>query len=95
MRLLTVEVGVSLTLSCSWDFLFLLGGFVQSPDDGFCCVLLYLVLVLFGVVSWKPADFRRENGEGADLWESGARRSGLRRKCGCSCHALYEGTLYF
>lgn len=47
------------------------GCLVQPPEQGFRLVLLDLVLSCVAVISWKPALFRRENGE----WSWGNRES--------------------
>ena len=56
--LLTVGMGVSLTLLPALGTLFLfLGCFFQPGYGGLCLVLLYLVLSCLAVVFWRPVLF--------------------------------------
>lgn len=56
--LLTVGAGVSLTLLPVLGTLFLLLDYLVHPQcEGFCLVLLYLVLSYLTVVSWRPTLF--------------------------------------
>lgn len=57
VKLLTVEVGIYLTLLPSLKFIFLPGCLVQPQYDGFYNALVCLALSYLPVASWRPALF--------------------------------------
>lgn len=67
VRLTTIVAGLSLTHLSAFETLFLLlGCLVQPQSEGFCHVLLYLVLSCLAIISWRSSLFQRENGFGEE-----------------------------
>lgn len=68
VEMLTVDAGASLILLPDLGTLFfLLCCPVHPRYEGFCLVLLYLVLSCFIVVSWRPTFFLKGSRRGVDL----------------------------